>query len=211
MMMTSTATAAAQSRTSVLWPDIAYGLRNMAQVLAEPLDPAYAWLQWQVLHEQVNTVTQVEAITESGAPVVATLTGVVCTPIPGGLSCRADVPDAIRAAWSTVTELRVQLVVDGVPVTQSTPIVVRRPQDPPVPLACRYVTPEGTVVTHPVGHAIGGYMSNDLAANAARIGQLRQDGWRVEWHFEPGNPGAAAPQQRVDRLVTLFWCHGTPQ
>jgi hypothetical protein len=54
-------------------------------------------------------------------------------------------------------------------------------------------------------------MSNDLAANAARIGQLRQDGWRVEWHFEPGNPGAAAPQQRVDRLVTLFWCHGTPQ
>jgi hypothetical protein len=76
-------------------------------------------------------------------------------------------------------------------------------------LGCSYTPPStGVAETRPINDAIGGVMTGTWMEIATRVGQLRRDGWRVEW--APNPLFTPTPTQSM-QIGALFWCVGVPQ
>lgn len=73
------------------------------------------------------------------------------------------------------------------------------PPPPPMPTECPYTPPGGTASTRPIGYTLQGV--NPDAGQAARIAQLRKDGWLVEWQWDPA----------LRRMLLMAECKGVIQ
>jgi len=197
-------------RDKDLYPHVAYGVQDNPRVWTKAAGDEIAWQVHS--RESFALPLQVEAETPIGR-LVARVTDPTCVDIAGGYDCKAPLPASMRAAWDTITGIRLQPldVVTGAPRLDLTSGEIAVAQEVVIPpRTCLYQAPSSTTVeTRPVDTTIGGYLDNNLQTASARIGKLRRDGWRVEWQFVPGVPGTIT--STPDRLVVMMWCFGTPQ
>jgi hypothetical protein len=129
--------------------------------------------------------------------------GAVVAPSCAGqpLICHAPAPAATLAALSTPGQhnLAVGIARLDAAGAREMPAAVSRAAELQTVDSCTYIPPGGAQDTRPIGHALQGF--NLMAGQAARIGDLRRWGWRVEWQFDPGS----------ERLFLMAWCVGSAQ
>jgi len=197
-------------RNKDTYPGVAYGVGDNPRTYVGPLEPGeQVALQLDTVHAAAIPMTMEAFVADNGSTIMRVLEPMMCAPIPGGLDCVAPLPADIRDAWPTLTGVRVAFTETlpdvGTKTFYSNTMAVQL--DPVPPLTCKY-TPLGSTVEElrPLNSAIGGYRTGDLQAAADRIGQLRRDGWRVEWQFIPATGLAGAGS--ADRIVVQAWCFG---